>query len=985
MKKIFTVLFGLWAFVGVTKAAKPVELREFKASSYNCAYFDWWYFGYGESGRFGFVIFDAEGKEVAFTVMSPEESDLCAYYDNIDLQSEQYEDRDTESHYYMSTHWVLNSPDGVRWAGDINAAIPECVYEKMDDEGNSLFALQPGTYYFRVMEILIDSETGKASMGDGFDQVQFTITSHTIKNLKATVASNHQTATISWSDSTTFPAETYLYMNIQSGADVIFDNYVHNISARSPLTVPVTDGRTYCVTAQCLNYNKEPQGQPVTMYFTVGTNAYIPTNLEASVKQDTVTFRWDATNTADGYCINVYQNGRIYASYTATEQQLTKKLPSGSYTWEVAAYEKKDEQYYQITEYIQGNEFTTVSTPLPEGTIEMNVLGMDAVLIEEYNNRFEWLIEFATGSTNGTGYPMPWIVISADRELAISGTYSPALGNLAISAQQGEDTQMNMDGTQSNTIQAIDAELKLEFEGFDSEYKMEGYDVPYYSGYFKMTLANGFSYYAQFSNLMCKAYPIDEWMTGIPNTIYSMTGEDPSIPIVAATGISLSRTDATLNAGQTIELTATVVPSNATNKAIIWETSDPSVATVENGLVTAVAKGVATISVTTVDGGFTATCRVMVNEDYTLSYDVTPANAGYVEIKGTTLNAKPNNGYHFVRWNDGITTNPRTIQLTRDTTFTAYFALDNTGYCGKDYALTWTYNTSTKTLTISGNGTFDEHMECGLEAKQKMESLIIDEGVTAIGAQAFSNCSNLTFVQLPASLQIIGARAFYYDINLTSIYNYRPNPCIIETNTFEKVNRFDCILYVLAESVSKYKSENSDWKIFDQIKPIGGTTVEEPITDVETQPNNNNVVVTWPVSTDANTYTLQITKDGIVFCTLIFDANGQLKGIAFAPARDGRNHAPAAVKTSNGGLRFTVTGLDSGTQYHLKVDAKNDLGVSIATYETNFETQTISDTATSIDQISQEPIANSQKLIKDGQILILRGDKTYTLQGQEVK
>ena len=39
----------------------------------------------------------------------------------------------------------------------------------------------------------------------------------------------------------------------------------------------------------------------------------------------------------------------------------------------------------------------------------------------------------------------------------------------------------------------------------------------------------------------------------------------------------------------------------------------------------------------------------------------------------------------------------------------------------------------------------------------------------------------------------------------------------------------------------------------------------------------------------------------------------------------------------------------------------------------------------SIDHINQQPNANSQKLIKDGQILILRGEKTYTLTGQEMK
>lgn len=89
----------------------------------------------------------------------------------------------------------------------------------------------------------------------------------------------------------------------------------------------------------------------------------------------------------------------------------------------------------------------------------------------------------------------------------------------------------------------------------------------------------------------------------------------PVVPkSVPVTGISLAPAAATLTAiGETKALTATVTPDNAANKSVIWTSSDPSVATVsDTGVVTAVAHGTATITATTVDGGFTATTRIVV-------------------------------------------------------------------------------------------------------------------------------------------------------------------------------------------------------------------------------------------------------------------------------------------------------------------------------------------------------------------------------------
>ena len=83
---------------------------------------------------------------------------------------------------------------------------------------------------------------------------------------------------------------------------------------------------------------------------------------------------------------------------------------------------------------------------------------------------------------------------------------------------------------------------------------------------------------------------------------------------VAVTGVTLA--PATLNltlGGSPSTLSATVKPASAANKNVTWTSSNTSVATVNNGVVTAVAAGNATITVTTVDGGKTATCAVTVN------------------------------------------------------------------------------------------------------------------------------------------------------------------------------------------------------------------------------------------------------------------------------------------------------------------------------------------------------------------------------------
>ncbi|MFA7032260.1 MAG: Ig-like domain-containing protein [Bacilli bacterium] len=96
--------------------------------------------------------------------------------------------------------------------------------------------------------------------------------------------------------------------------------------------------------------------------------------------------------------------------------------------------------------------------------------------------------------------------------------------------------------------------------------------------------------------------------------IYSMELEvEVGDPSVAVTSVALNSSSLSLGIGETSTLIATVSPSNAGNKVVIWSSSNSSVASISNGLVTAVAEGNATITVTTSDGGHTATCAVTVS------------------------------------------------------------------------------------------------------------------------------------------------------------------------------------------------------------------------------------------------------------------------------------------------------------------------------------------------------------------------------------
>jgi uncharacterized protein YjdB len=126
-----------------------------------------------------------------------------------------------------------------------------------------------------------------------------------------------------------------------------------------------------------------------------------------------------------------------------------------------------------------------------------------------------------------------------------------------------------------------------------------------------------------------------------------------SAETIPVTGVTISPVSLTLVSGSTSALTAAISPANATNRTVTWSSGNTSVATISSsGVVTAVASGTATITVTTNDGGKTATCAVTVTVSNNLALNKTTTSSS---DESTTLTANyATDGDHNSRWSSAF-------------------------------------------------------------------------------------------------------------------------------------------------------------------------------------------------------------------------------------------------------------------------------------------------------------------------------------------
>jgi len=289
-----------------------------------------------------------------------------------------------------------------------------------------------------------------------------------------------------------------------------------------------------------------------------------------------------------------------------------------------------------------------------------------------------------------------------------------------------------------------------------------------------------------------------------------------------------------------------------------------------------------------------------------------------------------------------------------------------TGKCGKDEALTWTFDAQTKALEITGAGELTDNYTYTYDA----EAVTIGNEITIIGEDAFDDCYHIKNIIIGSSVKVIEHNAYSSCYEFASITCYCQRPPTMKEGAFYYNLPYSTIIYVPADYLATYKAHDF-WGMYD-VRPLGAVTVET--NDVKVTPTETTAAVVWPAVDNAATYELVIKdKNGNVICTLVFNANGQLTEIVFAaPARD---HS-----TQASGFSFTVIGLEAGTSYDLTITAKDENGEVLQTTTQSFTT---ADGPNAVENVTTGD-TRMRKMLIDGQLIILRDGKAYNVTGSRL-
>ena len=285
---------------------------------------------------------------------------------------------------------------------------------------------------------------------------------------------------------------------------------------------------------------------------------------------------------------------------------------------------------------------------------------------------------------------------------------------------------------------------------------------------------------------------------------------------------------------------------------------------------------------------------------------------------------------------------------------------ENSNYCSVDGVL---FSKDRKTLY---------QFPCGRKGEYT-----VPYGTEIISSYAIYRSDSLKAVTIPSTVTRVQPLSMGYCATLDSVTCYAVTPPA--TGWVENIGNdifsgsSNIKLYVPEQSVETY-TKASSWNKVTAILPISANHVE--VSEITLAPGTTSVDIIWPAITGAESYELVIRdENGNTVCTLIFDAQGKLRTIAFsAPSRNG-----VRQNIQQSGFSFTVIGLSSGTTYTYTLTAKDGEDNILNTENGSFTTQVM----TAIDDVQSQ--TNATKILHNGQVLILRGDKMYTITGQEVK
>jgi hypothetical protein len=429
------------------------------------------------------------------------------------------------------------------------------------------------------------------------------------------------------------------------------------------------------------------------------------------------------------------------------------------------------------------------------------------------------------------------------------------------------------------------------------------------------------------------------------------------------TGVTLDQSAITLAPGESEQLTATVTPAYASDPSVSWSSDNPSAATVEaNGVITAVAGGNATITVTTTDGSFTATCAVTVDVEApgpqtppTLTADTTDNTVGQAvditftddeawrtAISGITVGGTPLTGEQYTVTAGNINIAAAVFTAAGDYSI----AVTANGY--SDAAVTQTMTTGGPQIPVSlslsksaastgewitASGTGPANTWISLRVLDADGNVVVFDAVKSDSQGNYSIEFGVPAAEGDALNVIVG-----FGTNIASAtLGLKLDPPALTADTSNNV---------VGQSIDITFSPDTDWQA-----AISGITVNgNNLTSGQYTISDGNINITAGAFSAAGSYQITVTaagyKDAQVTQTIaaktppaltadtINNVVGQSIDITFSPDADwqeaisgitvnGNNLSSGQYTISDGNINITAGAFSAAGSYQITVTAAN--------------------------------------------------------------
>ena len=262
-----------------------------------------------------------------------------------------------------------------------------------------------------------------------------------------------------------------------------------------------------------------------------------------------------------------------------------------------------------------------------------------------------------------------------------------------------------------------------------------------------------------------------------------------------------------------------------------------------------------------------------------------------------------------------------------------------------------------------------------------LTNLVLPEGLKTIWGANFNSCDHLKTLILPSTLEKIEMSSFK-NCQFAGIVSMAENAPILGSEVFLNVSPYTPVAV-------PDKSEYADKPIWENFFALYSsnehTSTVLASNEVYVETTAHSASVSYPAVEEGKTTSITIVSQSTGEEYTYYNMDSPVSE-AYMPRK--LNYVRTEDNETIDGYMFTIPGLAANTTYDYTVTTYNANEEVLAEYTGTFTT--LEDEHTSIDQITNDQITNDQsqitnKFLRDGQIFILRGDKTYTLTGQEVK